>query len=71
MGHASSVSLGIAMEQPKRNVVCLDGDSACIMHMGAMTMVSKVNVPNFMHIVLNNGAHESVGGHTFIVMEWQ
>lgn len=62
MGHASSVSLGIAMEQPKRNVVCLDGDSACIMHMGAMTMVSKVNVPNFMHIVLNNGAHESVGG---------
>ena len=62
MGHASSVSLGIAMEQPNRNVVCLDGDSACIMHMGAMTMVSKVNVPNFMHIVLNNGAHESVGG---------
>lgn len=62
MGHASSVSLGIAMEQPNRNVVCLDGDSACIMHMGAMTMVSKANVPNFMHIVLNNGAHESVGG---------
>ena len=62
MGHASSLSLGIAMEQPNRNVVCLDGDSACIMHMGAMTMVSKVNVPNFMHIVLNNGAHESVGG---------
>ncbi len=62
MGHASSVALGIAMSQPRRNVVCLDGDSACIMHMGAMTMVSKLNVPNFMHIVLNNGAHESVGG---------
>lgn len=62
MGHASSVALGIAMSKPERHVVVLDGDSAAIMHMGAMTMVSKVNVPNFMHIVLNNGAHESVGG---------
>ena len=62
MGHASSVALGIAMAKPERKVVCLDGDSACIMHMGAMTMVSKVDAPNFIHIVLNNGAHESVGG---------
>lgn len=62
MGYASSVALGIALEQPKRKVVCLDGDSACIMHMGVMTMVSKVNAPNFLHVVLNNGAHESVGG---------
>ena len=62
MGHASSVALGIAMEKKDRAVVCLDGDSAAIMHMGAMTMVSKVSAPNFMHIVLNNGAHESVGG---------
>lgn len=62
MGHASSVALGIALSQPNRKVICLDGDSAAIMHMGAMTMVSKLNVPNFLHIVLNNGAHESVGG---------
>lgn len=62
MGHASSVALGVALARPERKVVCLDGDSACIMHMGAMTMVSKLNAPNFMHIVLNNGAHESVGG---------
>ena len=62
MGHASSVALGIALEKPERRVVVLDGDSAAIMHMGAMTMVSKLNVPNYMHIVLNNGAHESVGG---------
>lgn len=62
MGHTSSVALGIALECPQRNVVVLDGDSACIMHMGAMTMVSKINVPNYTHIVLNNGAHESVGG---------
>lgn len=62
MGHASSVALGIALEKPDRHVVVLDGDSACMMHMGAMTMVSKVKVPNFLHVVLNNGAHESVGG---------
>lgn len=62
MGHASSVAQGIALSDKSRNVVCLDGDSAAMMHMGAMTMASKLNLPNFLHIVLNNGAHESVGG---------
>ncbi len=62
MGHASSVALGIALSKPDRKVVALDGDSAAIMHMGAMTMASKVKAPNFMHVILNNGAHESVGG---------
>lgn len=62
MGHASSVALGIALEKPSRKVVVLDGDSAAMMHMGALTMVSKLDMPNYMHIVLNNGAHESVGG---------
>ena len=62
MGHSSSVALGIALENENRKVVALDGDCAAIMHMGAMTMMSKLDVPNFMHIILNNGAHESVGG---------
>lgn len=62
MGHASSVALGIALSKPDRHVVALDGDSAAMMHMGAMTMVSKVQAPTFLHVVLNNGAHESVGG---------
>ena len=62
MGHASSLALGVALSKPERHVVALDGDSAAIMHMGAMTMVSKVNAPNFLHVILNNGAHESVGG---------
>lgn len=61
MGHVSSVALGIALSTD-RLVVALDGDSAAIMHMGALTMVSKVNTSNFMHVLLNNGAHESVGG---------
>ena len=62
MGHVSSVALGIALEKKDRKVIVLDGDSAAMMHMGSMTMVSKLDVPNYMHIVLNNGAHESVGG---------
>lgn len=62
MGHASSVALGIALGKRERHVVALDGDSAAIMHLGAMTMISKINVPNFLHVILNNGSHESVGG---------
>ena len=62
MGHGSSVAMGLALGNPNRKVVCLDGDAAAIMHMGAMTTVSKLNLPNFIHIILNNGAHESVGG---------
>ena len=62
MGHASSVALGMALAKPDRHVTVLDGDSAAIMHLGALTMVSKVKAPNFLHVVLNNGAHESVGG---------
>lgn len=62
MGHAGSVALGIALARPDRPVVVLDGDSAAIMHMGALTMVSKLKAPNLLHVILNNGAHESVGG---------
>lgn len=62
MGHASSVALGLALGSPQRRVICLDGDAAVIMHMGALTMPSNHLVPNLLHIVLNNGMHESVGG---------
>ncbi len=62
MGHASSVALGLAIENQNKKVICFDGDSAAMMHMGAFTMVSKIELPNFIHVILNNGAHESVGG---------
>ena len=62
MGHVSSVALGIAKEKKEREVVVFDGDGAAIMHLGAMTMAAKENVPNLLHVILNNGAHESVGG---------
>lgn len=62
MGHASSVALGMALEAPNRKVLCFDGDAAAIMHMGCFAMAAAVPCDNFIHIVLNNGAHESVGG---------
>lgn len=62
MGHASQIALGIAMEQPERTIWCFDGDGACIMHMGAMAIVASKNPKNYVHVVFNNGAHDSVGG---------
>ncbi|XP_047124492.1 phosphonopyruvate decarboxylase isoform X1 [Hydra vulgaris] len=62
MGHASAIALGIALKKPKRQVFCLDGDGACIMHMGNMSTIGNCSLPNYNHIVINNGAHDSVGG---------
>jgi|TARA_B100002003_G_C14119547_1_gene538407 phosphonopyruvate decarboxylase len=61
MGHASSITLGIALEQ-KKQVYCLDGDGAFIMHMGSAAVIGAQSCKNFKHIVINNGAHDSVGG---------
>ena len=62
MGHASQIAMGIALAQPGRQVVCLDGDGAMLMHMGATAIVGAAGVANFKHIILNNGVHDSVGG---------
>lgn len=62
MGHASSIALGIAINKPNRKVWCVDGDGAMLMHMGALAVIGNSNPGNLIHIVINNGAHESVGG---------
>lgn len=62
MGHASQIALGIAINQPNRNVFCFDGDGATIMHTGNMAIIGTVAPFNYYHIVFNNGAHDSVGG---------
>ena len=62
MGHASQIALGIAMAQPERKVWCFDGDGAAIMHMGSMAIVASKEPKNYVHVVFNNGAHDSVGG---------
>ena len=62
MGHASQIALGIALAQPHRRVWCFDGDGAAIMHMGSMAIVANKAPKNYVHVVFNNGAHDSVGG---------
>ena len=62
MGHSSSIALGIAIEKPDRKIYCFDGDGAFIMHMGAISNIGALAPKNLVHVVFNNGAHESVGG---------
>lgn len=62
MGHASQIALGIALQKKERSVFCIDGDGAMIMHMGALAIIGEQQPANFHHILINNGAHESVGG---------
>lgn len=62
MGHCSSIALGIAVSRPDQRVWCIDGDGAVLMHMGAMAVIGKIKPDNLKHIVLNNEAHETVGG---------
>jgi phosphonopyruvate decarboxylase len=62
MGHVSQIALGIALARPEKQVYCLDGDGAAIMHMGALAITGSRKAGNFKHIVLNNGCHDSVGG---------
>jgi phosphonopyruvate decarboxylase len=69
MGHSSSIALGVALNAPKKQVYCLDGDGAMIMHMGSITNVGVLGVENYKHIVFNNGAHESVGGQPTIALQ--
>lgn len=61
MGHASQIALGISLNTEKK-VVCLDGDGAALMHLGGLTTIGTQKQKNFIHIILNNGAHDSVGG---------
>jgi len=62
MGHTSSIALGIALNRPDKKVWCIDGDGALLMHMGALPVIAELAPKNLVHIVINNEAHESVGG---------
>ena len=62
MGHASQIALGIALQKPDRRVLVFDGDGAMLMHLGSMAIIGDYCPKNLVHIVFNNGAHDSVGG---------
>ena len=66
MGHTGSIAMGIAAAQPDRRVVCLDGDGSVIMHMGSLGVIAQSGLGNLLHVVINNGAHDSVGGQATV-----
>ena len=60
MGHANQIALGISKAQPSRPIYCFDGDGAAIMHMGSIAVLGQSNAKNLIHIIFNNGVHDSV-----------
>lgn len=66
MGHTASIALGVAKAQPNKRVVVIDGDGSLLMHMGSMAVIAQQKLANLVHVVLNNGCHESVGGQATV-----
>ena len=62
MGHSSSIALGVAINKPEQRIWCIDGDGAVLMHMGSMAVMGANRPKNLIHVVINNAAHETVGG---------
>ncbi|MBR7078085.1 MAG: phosphonopyruvate decarboxylase, partial [Clostridia bacterium] len=62
MGHSSSIALAIALAKPESRVVCIDGDGAMLMHLGAVPVIGELAPENLVHVVIKNGAHDTVGG---------
>ena len=67
MGHCSSIALGVALNKPNKKVWCIDGDGAILMHMGAMPVIASCKPKNLVHIAINNGSHETVGGQPTVL----
>jgi phosphonopyruvate decarboxylase len=66
MGHTSHIALSVALEKSDKKITVIDGDGAVLMHMGSLPMIGSKKLNNFRHIVLNNAAHDSVGGQPTI-----
>lgn len=60
MGHISAISAGFASANTGVVTICIDGDGSLLMHTGNLAHSSKSK--NMLHVVINNGIHESVGG---------
>lgn len=69
MGHASQIALGIGIQRPDKTIYCFDGDGAVLMHMGGLATIGQAKLRNYIHVVFNNGAHDSVGGQPTVGFE--
>ena len=66
MGCASSLGLGLALVQPSRRVIVLDGDGAMLMHLGATAIIGHEAPPNLVQVLLDNGVHDSTGAQATV-----
>lgn len=62
MGLASSIGLGLALSQPNKKIVILDGDGNILMNLGSLATIGNLAPKNLIHIVLDNECHDSTGG---------
>ena len=62
MGLASSIALGVAIKNPKIKVYVFDGDGNILMNLGSLTTIGLLQPKNLIHIIFDNGLHESTGG---------
>ena len=69
MGHASQIAFGIAQQKTQQRVICIDGDGAALMHLGSLAIIGVSKLKNFRHIIINNGAHDSVGGQPTVAFD--
>lgn len=67
MGHSSSIALEIAVQKPNTKVWIIDGDGAALMHMGSMALLGANQPKNIVHVIINNGSHETVGGQPTVM----
>ncbi len=66
MGCASSLAQGLAVAQKKRRVICLDGDGAALMRLGALATLGYERPKNMLHFILDNEVHDSTGGQSTV-----
>jgi sulfopyruvate decarboxylase subunit beta len=62
MGKASSIGLGLALAQPARKVIVLDGDGSLLMNLGSLVTIANMAPPNLIHFVFENGVYRTTGG---------
>jgi phosphonopyruvate decarboxylase len=66
MGCVASIGLGIALAQPQRRVIVLDGDGAALMRLGALATIGYERPGGMLHLLLDNGSYESTGGQATV-----
>ena len=66
MGCAPSLALGLALARPDLRVLVVDGDGALLMRMGNLCTLGTYGTPNLIHLLLDNGAHDSTGGQATV-----